>query len=275
MKLSGIDRVRERLAHIHARKSIGIMTHTVIGYPSVTDCTRTVRTMADNGADYIELQIPFSDPIADGPVILNANQRSLAQGMTVKKCFEFMKHMRELTDIPLLFITYANIPFQYGIEAFCKQAAASGAAGIIVPDLPFDDAEGLYIAAKKAGICSVPVVSEVTSPERFAAIDEVATGFIYVTARIGVTGAKTSSDGIKPFLKRVKKRSNTPLAVGFGIASATQVRDLVSHADIAVIGSHLVTLSERKKDAPDAIAGFMKSISFPLSYTAIAKKNKK
>lgn len=261
MRSSGIDRIRSRIDAMRREKAIGIMTHTVAGFPTIPACERAVKTMDAHGADFIELQIPFSDPVADGPVILNANHKALDAGMTVSHCFSFAKRIAPSLSAPLLFITYANIPFTYGIDAFCRDAAKAGAAGVIVPDLPFDDAEGLYEAAVKYGIASIPVISEVTSPERIAAIDKITTGFIYVTSRLGVTGGSGMQSGITGFIDKARAYTDKPLAVGFGIRSVADVRTLVGHADIAVIGSHLLTLA---LGGNARVASFLDSVSIPL-----------
>ena len=263
MRSSGIDRIRTRIDAMRREKAIGIMTHTVAGYPTLPACERAVTTMDSHGADFIELQIPFSDPVADGPVILNANHKALDAGMTVRRCFSFARRIHASVSAPLLFITYANIPFTYGIDAFCRDAAASGAAGIIVPDLPYDDAEGLYEAALRHGISAVPVISEVTSAERISAIDRIATGFIYVTSRLWVTGGSGMRAGITDFLDKARSITEKPLAVGFGIRRTADVSTLVSHADIAVIGSHLLTLAGGKAGG-SRMASFLDSVHLPL-----------
>lgn len=251
--------VGAKLKDISEKKKIGLMTHTVIGYPSLEESEKIVLSMDEAGADFIELQIPFSDPVADGPTILTANHGALNTGITVADCFSFMERMSSKTKASLIFITYANIPYKYGVEAFCRDSKNAGACAVIIPDLPVDDDEGLYNFAPKYGISAIPVISEVTKGERLSLIDKVSSDLIYCTARMGVTGSTSSfNDAIVPYLESVKKVTSHALAVGFGISKREHVESLVGVADVAIVGSHLLNLY--KEAGVKALEEFVSSI---------------
>lgn len=245
----------------------GIMTHIVAGYPSLEDNRRLIDIMAREGVEYIEIQIPFSDPVADGPTILQANQASLQGGMTVKQCFELAGEMcRRHEKVKFLFMTYYNILFRYGVDRFMKEAARTGLYGLIVPDIPpEEDTEGFHASAEKYCIHAVPVVSPTTTPERLAGLVEKASGLIYCTSRVGITGTgKSLSSGLARYVKAMKKTTQLPVAVGFGIDSPERAAGVGAFADIIVIGSKILKLVDDNKNFSPAVSRFLKEVKAAL-----------
>ncbi|MCL4128951.1 UNVERIFIED_CONTAM: hypothetical protein GTU68_051874 [Idotea baltica] len=219
------------------------MTHVVLGYPSLEESMDIVREMAKAGASIIELQIPFSDPMADGPTIMRANESALEKGCKVADCMSAMKTLAAELETPLLFMSYFNILFSYGVEKFCKDAAEAGAAGMIVPDVPIEEnQEGYWTHAKANGLAAIPLVSPITSDTRLQQIANVANdSFVYCVSMTGTTGAAEAVPAeLKEYLGRVKKTFSCPVAVGFGINSVEQVRALAGIADLAIVGSAMI-----------------------------------
>lgn len=220
-----------------------LMTHFVAGYPTLKESEKLAKTMIDSGASFMEMQIPFSDSIADGPIISRANQEAIKKGITVDDCLKLLERLTTYANIPLLVMTYFNIPFKYGVEKFCRDAKNAGAYGLIVPDMPFEEEknEHFYFACQKYDLMAILIITPLTSEKRLAEIDCRATGFVYCAARTGITGKETSLDRSSLlYLSRVKKKISIPLAVGFGVATPDQVQILSGIADIIVVGSALI-----------------------------------
>jgi tryptophan synthase alpha subunit len=241
----------QKLAEIKKTKKIGLMAHVVIGYPSLSETISIVKTMEQSGVDFVELQIPFSDPIADGPTIMRACEKSLENGTKVKDSFDVMEKLSAEVSVPLLFMAYYNTVFKYGVEKFCRDAGAAGASGLIVPDMPIDEEseEHFYKFCKKYNLHAIHVVSPASTDERLRKNAKMASGFIYATARQGTTDAKKGLDPeIATFLKRVKKHFSIPLAVGFGISSKERVDAISDYADVAIIGSAVIDLVNNSEE---------------------------
>ncbi len=237
--------IQEQLNIIKQEQRLGLMTHVVIGYPSLEETIERVKIMEAAGVDIIELQIPFSDPMADGPAITQANQYAIANGVTVEDCMKLAQTLRQTVSIPIQFIGYYNTVIHYGVEKFITDSLAAGIQGFTFPDLPFDEEpyEHFYAAAQKHNIPVIQLLSPFTTDQRLQYIAKQATGFLYCVARTGVTGA--SSDlpaGLTDYLKRVQKYATLPLAVGFGISTSDHIAALKGLADIAVIGSALLNV---------------------------------
>ena len=240
-------------------KEILLMTHIVMGYPDFDTSYKIVRQMVEAGVDLMELQIPFSEPMADGPVILKANQKAIEGGSTVQRCFDFAKRVAQDFHIPFLFMSYANILYKYGMEPFSDQMAALNLKGAIVPDLPPEEGKDYLAAMAKNNLAPIYIFSPETSDERMAYISNVAKGFVYCLARKGVTGKTTSfSTDIADYLERCKKATNLPLAVGFGVKDKADIDFLRGKADIAVIGSQTIRVVEEK--GPTATGDFIHSL---------------
>jgi len=240
-----MNNLDQKLEEIKQRKRIGLMAHVVVGYPSLDETVSLVKTMNDAGVDIIELQIPFSDPLADGPTIMRACEKSLENGTKVKDAFAIMKKLSSEVSIPLLFMAYYNTVFRYGVEKFCRDAKTAGASGLIVPDMAIDEEheEGFYAACKKYDLHTIQVLSPASTDERLQKNAVIANGFVYCTARQGITGAKdTLNPQLQEYLQKMRKHFSLPIAVGFGISKKEHIQMLTSHADIVVIGSAVIDL---------------------------------
>jgi tryptophan synthase alpha chain len=241
------------------KKELLLMTHIVVGYPSFTQSWALARAMVDAGVDVMELQIPFSEPIADGPVIAGANQQALAHGSTVEKCFEFAAQLTEQFDIPFLFMSYYNILFKHGVSSFTQRMQRVGVAGAIVPDLPPEEGEEYLSAMREQHLSPVFIVAPTTSDERMKYLAERARGMVYCVSRKGVTGTKTAlSNDLEGYLARCRGALALPLAVGFGIQQRADVDFLRGKADIAVVGSETLRVFER--GGVSAVSEFLKSL---------------
>lgn len=226
-------------------KKILLMTHIVMGYPNFNDGHQIVKSMVDAGVDMMELQIPFSEPIADGPVILRANQSALSSGTTVKRCLEFAKDMANSFSIPFLVMTYYNILYKYGVEKFVATMAENNIQGAIVPDLPPEEGKAYLDAMAAHNRSPIFIFSPTTPTKRMEYIASFAKGFIYCVARKGVTGAKTTfSEDIHSYLARCRQATNLPLALGFGVKDKSDIDFLTGKVDIAVIGTQTIRLVE-------------------------------
>lgn len=262
-----MTKLEQKLLEIKTRKKIGLMTHVVVGYPTLDATIRIVKTMAETGVDFIELQIPFSDPLADGPTIMRACEKSLRNGTKVKDSFTMMKLLSSQVSVPLLFMAYYNTVFKYGVERFCKDSKIAGASGLIVPDMPVDqeNEEHFISFCKKNGLHNIQVVSIMSSENRLKKNAQVANGFIYCTARQGITGAKDQLDpNISLYLDKIRKYFSVPIAVGFGISNAQQIKLLASHANIAVIGSAIINIINKsnKNNLENNIKQFLGFLDF-------------
>lgn len=217
---------------------IGLIGHTIINYPNQKDAEAIIDILVNNQVDLIELQIPFSEPVADGPLFTKANHEALISGVTLSDCFDFMAHVTTKYSIPFVFMTYANVVFRLGYEQFITKAKAVGAKGAIIPDLPLDIATDYVALCQEMQFAAIPIVAPNISDQRLKTISPYFDGFIYAVSRSGVTGSKTELDpSIKNYIKRLREYSQLPIAVGFGIASAHDLNFFRGSADYAVVGS--------------------------------------
>jgi tryptophan synthase alpha chain len=246
------DRLKKRLE----AKDILLMTHIVLGYPSFEVNREVVRQMVENGVDCIEMQIPFSEPMADGPVIMKANLDSLAGGTKVEECLAFGAEMARTYDIPFLYMTYYNIIFKYGEEKFINRCSETGITGLIIPDLPPEQSESFFQYTSEKQVSPILIYSPTSTDERMKEIDNAGSGFIYCVARRGVTGKKSDlDDGFNTYLQRCRNASSKMLAVGFGIQTAEDIAALKGKADMAVIGSRTINLVD--ENGADAVGPFI------------------
>lgn len=231
------------------------------GDPDLETTAETVRAMEKAGADLIELGIPFSDPTAEGPVIQGANIRALASGTTTDKIFDMVRNLRKDVKIPLVFMTYANVVFSYGIERFVKTCSQIGIDGIILPDLPFEEKEEFDSVCRQYEIDLISLIAP-TSENRIAMIAKEASGFIYIVSSLGVTGARTKiTTDIASIVGVVRENTDIPCAVGFGISTPEQAADMASKSDGAIVGSAIVKLVEKYgKNCAEPVAEYVKSM---------------
>ena len=228
-------------------RKILLMTHLVLGYPSFEVNREVITQMVENGVDLIEMQIPFTEPMADGPMILKANQEAIARGAKVEQCLEFAKEITAEFQIPFLFMTYYNILFKYGVDEFIKRAHDINMQGFIIPDLPPEEGREYLELVKSCNMAPIQIFAPTSTEERMKVLADNGAGFIYCVARRGVTGKKTDFDqDFGQYIARCRKATNLPLAVGFGIRSKKDVDYLTGKADIAVIGTETIRLVDEK-----------------------------
>lgn len=217
--------------------------------------------MDNAGCDLIELGIPFSDPTAEGPVIQEANVRALSNGVTTDKVFEMINRIRKNTDIPMVFMTYANVVYSYGIEKFCQKMVKGHMSGMILPDVPFEEKEEFDTVCKEYGLDLISMIAP-TSHQRIQAIAKEANGFIYCVSSLGVTGVRSKiTTDIGAMVDLVREVTDVPVAVGFGISTPEQAKKMASQSDGAIVGSAIIKIIEKYgKDAPQYVEAYVKEM---------------
>lgn len=231
------------------------------GDPDLETTAAAVKAMVENGADLIELGIPFSDPTAEGPVIQGANIRALSGGITIDKIFEFVKELRRDVTIPMVFMTYANVVFSYGAERFISTCKDIGIDGLILPDLPYEEKEEFLPICHKYGVNLVSLIAP-TSENRIAMIAKEAEGFLYIVSSLGVTGTRSEiKTDLASIVKVVRQNTSIPCAIGFGISTPQQAKKMADISDGAIVGSAIIKLIEKYgKDSPKYVGEYVKSI---------------
>ena len=249
--------LKERLSS----KPIGFMMHLICGYPSFEENWKALELMDKYGVDLVELQFPFSEPSADGALFVQANEKSLASGTNVKQCFEFMKKVSEKFSFKTLMMGYYNTVYKFGEKAFIKVLKESGAVGYIIPDLPpIEEATSLQKEALIQGLSPIYLMTPTTGNQRLKQIAQQASSFIYVVARKGVTGEKTYiDDSLEIYLQRCRSATSLPLAVGFGISDAKDIRYLTDKADLAIIGT--ASLQAWEEEQEEGFEKFLQEIT--------------
>ena len=232
------------------------------GDPDIETTEKLIVALAQSGADMIEIGIPFSDPVAEGPVIQQADERALANGCTADKLFDMIKRVRGEVDIPLLFMSYINPVFVYGKDKFMSKCSECGIDGIIVPDLPFEEKDELSAECEKYNITLISLIAP-TSHERIEIITKDSQGFIYCVSSLGVTGIRGEiNTDAEEMIKRAKSVSDTPCAIGFGISGPEQARDIAGVADGVIIGSAIVKIiAEYGRDCIEPVKDFVIKIN--------------
>jgi tryptophan synthase alpha chain len=222
-----------------------LIPYITTGYPDIEATLKAVPLLAENGADIIELGIPFSDPMADGVTIQESSYRALQNGITPAICLEIARKLRQKTDVPLVFMTYYNPVLRYGPENFCAACAKSGIDGLIIPDLPPEEGATLERSARELGIDLIYLLSPTSTPERIGIVSQKSSGYIYLVSVAGVTGARTNlPPGLEAFITQVRKIARQPLCVGFGVSTPDQARQISRLADGVIAGSRLIQLMQ-------------------------------
>lgn len=231
------------------------------GDPDLETTAAAIRAAVENGADLIELGIPFSDPTAEGPVIQGANIRALNGGITTDKIFAFVKELRRNVKVPMVFMTYANVVFSYGAEKFISTCRDIEIDGLILPDLPFEEKEEFISLCHKYGVDLVSLIAP-TSENRIAMIAKEAEGFLYIVSSLGVTGTRSEiKTDLTSVVKAVRENTDVPCAIGFGISTPEQAGRMAGISDGVIVGSAIIKLFEKYgKDAPEHIGEYVKSM---------------
>lgn len=242
----------------HGKAFIGFVTG---GDPSIEKSEEYILKMVEAGCDLIEIGIPFSDPIAEGPVIQDANIRALSAGTTTEKIFELAANVRRQTEVPLVFLTYLNPVYKYGYDNFCARCEEAGVNGMIIPDMPYEEKTELTEAAKKYGVDIISLIAP-TSEERIKKIAADATGFVYVVSSMGVTGMRSEiKTDLNAIVSAVKDATDVPAAVGFGVNTPEQAAKIAQIADGVIVGSAIVKIIEKYgADAGSYVYDYVKSM---------------
>jgi len=247
------------LAKRKKEKDVMVMTHVVCGYPSFEDNWAELEVMQEFDVDMVELQFPFSEPSADGPLFVKANQTAIDAGVTVDDCFAFMEKVSQRFSFKVIMMGYYNTVFKTGHRAFLERLKEAGAAGFILPDLPIDEAGELHDIAKELDLAPIVLMTPTNRDDRLQQLANVADGFIYAVARKGVTGAYTSMNNeVTGFIDRCKSATDLPLAIGFGVSDSSDIQFIAKHADIAVIGT--AALRAWEESGEQGLRQFFKSI---------------
>lgn len=231
------------------------------GDPDLETTAKVVRSAVANGADLIELGIPFSDPTAEGPVIQGANLRALKSGVTTDKIFDLVRDLRRDVTVPMVFMTYANVVFSYGADRFFATCKETGMDGIILPDVPFEEKDEFLPYSRRYGIDFISLIAP-TSEHRIAKIAAEAEGFLYIVSRLGVTGIGGGNADISSMVKLVRENTSIPCAVGFGISTPEQAHAMAAVSDGAIVGSAIVKIVEKYgRDAAGPVGEYVKSMT--------------
>lgn len=231
------------------------------GDPDLETTEKIVRVAVENGADLIELGIPFSDPTAEGPVIQGANIRALAGGVTTDKIFDLVRKLRKDISIPMVFMTYANVVFSYDAEKFISTCQEIGIDGLILPDLPFEEKDEFLPICNKYDVDLISLIAP-TSDQRIGMISKEAHGFIYIVSSLGVTGTRSEiTTDLSTVVSLIRQNTDTPCAIGFGISTPEQAAKMASLSDGAIVGSAIIKIIEKYgKDAPEYVGEYVKSM---------------
>lgn len=231
------------------------------GDPDIETTYNVVIEAVKNGADLIELGIPFSDPTAEGPVIQGANLRALTGGVTTDKVFDLVRRLRETVTIPLVFMTYANVVFSYGSDRFIKTCSEIGIDGLIIPDIPYEEKEEFTPYCEKYDVDLISMIAP-TSEDRITMIAKEARGFIYVVSSMGVTGTRSSfSNDLSKITEKIREVTDVPCAIGFGISNPEQAEKMAGISDGAIVGSAIIKiLAQYGKESPKYVGEFVKSM---------------
>lgn len=257
-----MSRIKNTFNRLKKKNETALITYIMAGDPDLATTKSLILEMEKAGADIIELGAPFSDPLADGPTIQKAALRSLKNGTTIKDVLAVVAEVRKTSKVPLILMTYYNLIFKYGEEAFVQDAVNSGLDGVILPDLPPEEAATFIPAAKKAGLDAIFLLAPTSTDARIKLVSKVSQGFIYYVSLTGVTGTKlVEQHSVKDSIDRIKAVSDKPVAVGFGISTPDQAMQVaLAGADGVIVGSALVKIVEEHSGSSDVVARVAASV---------------
>ncbi|MHB8652334.1 MAG: tryptophan synthase subunit alpha [Terriglobia bacterium] len=249
------SRIQDRFRELRERGAKGLVAYLTAGDPSLEDTGKLLSALDRGGADLIELGVPFSDPLADGPVIQRASERALKAGTTLKKILGALPRWREAVRVPMILFSYYNPVLRYGLEEFARDAARAGADGALVVDMTPEESGPYVRAMRKDNLDTVFLASPTSTDRRLQLVAQASTGFLYLISRTGTTGERSDiSSSLRPLVERARRFTKLPLAVGFGVSTPAQVREVQAVADAAVVGSALVHAIEERYPAGGAEA---------------------
>ncbi len=262
---TGVQRIADAFAHAHGRAAL--MPYLMAGYPTLAQSTAIGEACVRAGADLLELGVPYSDPLADGPVIHEAGTRALAAGASVAGVLEVARALAP--SVPVILMCYANMVYAPGVDAFVERLARTGACGLIVPDLPYEEAGEVFEACEARGLALVPLVAPTTPPERLRAIGERARGFLYTVSVVGTTGERAAlQDSFAEVIARAKASTEVPVAVGFGISTPEHARQAAeAGADGVIVGTRLVRAAGEGEDPASAVGAVVAELAGGLAST--------
>jgi tryptophan synthase alpha chain len=250
--------IEERFRKLKARGKKAFIPYIMAGYPSLEDTKNVLILFEECGADVVEVGVPFTDPLADGPIIQRASEMALLQGITLRKVIAFVRVLRQSIRVPLVLMTYYNPVFKYGEEAFVKDAKDAGVDGLVVPDLPPDEAGNLIQYAKMESLDTIFLLAPTSNAERIKKVAKASRGFIYYVSVTGITGSRLLLDGsLEIFISGIRKYTDKPIAVGFGVSSPEEASSVSKVADGVIVGSAIV---KRLHESPDDLRGYLISL---------------
>jgi tryptophan synthase alpha chain len=250
-----VSRLAAAFARLRSEGRQGLVTYTTAGDPDLARSGEVLLALDRGGADVLEVGVPFSDPLADGPVIQRATERALASGTTLRRVLGLVAELRPQIDAPVVLFSYANPLARMGIAEFARRAADAGVDGVLALDLPIEEAEEFRAALAAGGIDTIFLLSPTTTDARIARAAQLGSGFLYAISRLGVTGAQDRiAPGAAALVRRIRAHTDLPIALGFGISRPEQVAEVWSYADAAVVGSALVSVVAEHGQSPELIA---------------------
>jgi tryptophan synthase alpha chain len=261
-----MSRISDRFNELKERNRIALVTYVTAGDPSPELTADLVLKLEESGADIVELGVPFSDPMADGPAIQLASERALKKGMTLKKVLETVKNIRAKSEIPIIIFGYYNPYFKYGLEKFAKDAAKAGADAVLAVDLPPEEAGEFKVHTDRAGLDFIFLLAPTSTSDRISMVAKNASGFVYLVSVTGITGVRPDMDySLEDLTGEIRRAAKLPVGVGFGISSPEQVRRIARYADAVIVGSAIVRIiekyGERKKELFDELSAFVSALS--------------
>ena len=261
-----MNRIDKKFQELRDQGASAFMPYVCAGDPNPELTPKLLLTLEEAGADLIELGVPFSDPIADGPTVQRASERALTHNISLQQILEIVASVRKETDIPIALMSYYNPIFRMGEEAFCEAAQAAGVDGLIVPDLPPEQAQPLLEVAPRYNLATIFLVAPTSPPERMKLIASVSTGFIYCVSVTGVTGARTMlSDEVAPMITELRKHTDKPIGVGFGVSTSEQATQVAQVADGVIVGSAIINVYEKHIDDEAKLLAAVKEFALDLA----------
>jgi len=250
-----------RITSVFNQGHTALMPYITVGYPSIETTLKVVPLLAQSGADIVELGIPFSDPLADGATIQKASFHALQNGVTPKVCLEVAQQLNQMVEIPLVFMTYFNLVFSYGLEEFCGACTSSGIDGLIIPDLPPEESSELETITQRQELDLIYLLAPTSTEERISLVAERSRGFIYLVSVTGVTGARDRLPAnLEAFVAKVRQVAAQPLCVGFGISTPEQAKRVARIANGVIVGSRIIQLMEAEDNFISPVRNFIREL---------------